>query len=109
MYLRQLTKEKEKTLLDGFYINFIETENLTVAHVRIDKGGILPEHSHPHEQVTTLIAGQLEMTIGGETYTMNPGDAVVIPSDVKHSGVALTDCAVIDVFNPPRTDFNDLS
>lgn len=108
MYLRQLSEEKEKNLLDGFYIKFVQTENLTVGHVRIEKGKVLPEHDHPHEQVTTLISGQLEMTVGGETYTLNAGDAVVIPSNVKHSGVALTDCLAIDVFNPPRIDFNDL-
>jgi len=30
---------------------------------------------------------------------------VLIPSDAKHSGKALTDCTIIDIFNPVREDY----
>ena len=108
MYFRELSKEKHKQLFEGFTTRFVETTNMTVAHVEIEGGRVLPEHSHEHEQITNLISGELEMTVGGETRVLKPGDVVIVPSNVKHSGRALQACYVVDVFNPPRLDFNDL-
>lgn len=65
----------------------------------------MPEHSHPHEQVANLIAGKFEMTVAGETRTIEPGMVAVIPSEAKHSGRALTDCYILDVFYPIREDY----
>ena len=71
----------------------------------IDDGTLLPEHSHPHEQWLNLIEGELELTVGGETRVIHPGITVYIPSNIPHSGKALTECKVIDVFTPVREDF----
>jgi quercetin dioxygenase-like cupin family protein len=49
--------------------------------------------------------GQLEMIIGGEKYLLNAGDYHVIPSNVPHSAIAITDCRVIDTFAPARDDY----
>jgi quercetin dioxygenase-like cupin family protein len=95
-----LTKE----LAPGFTARLIHTREMTVAYVSIKAGSILPEHFHINEQVTNMIEGELEMTVGGETRICEKGTLVTIPSNVPHSAVALTDCQVIDVFTPPRTD-----
>lgn len=78
---------------------------MSIAHVRLVEGSVLPEHHHPHEQVTNVLEGTLEMIVGGETCLCQAGDVVVIPSNVPHSAVAKTACKVIDVFQPVRADY----
>ena len=97
----------EFEIVDGYYAKVVHTENMTITHVRVLADKPLPAHKHPHEQVTNILSGQLEMTVGGVTKICNPGDVVVIPSNVLHSARSITDCQVIDVFQPVREDFKD--
>lgn len=94
-----------KELLPGFVGKFVHTDTMTVAHWEIKAGSILPLHDHVHEQVVNMIAGELEMTIGGEKLIMKAGQTFAISSGVPHEGKALTDCKVIDVFTPAREDY----
>ena len=71
----------------------------------IDKGRALPAHSHPHEQITMMVEGKMEMKIGEETYMLLPGTIQVIPSNVLHSAIAHTDCVLIDIFTPVREEY----
>ena len=65
----------------------------------------MPEHHHVQEQISYLISGTLKFTLEGETRVITPGDLVVIPSNAKHSVKAITDCVVIDAFQPVRDDY----
>jgi quercetin dioxygenase-like cupin family protein len=94
----------ERQMALGIYGRPVHSEQMTVNYVRLDKGAILPLHHHPHEQITNVLKGELEMTVGDETYLCKSGCIVVIPSNVPHHAVAITDCEVIDVFNPVRED-----
>ena len=94
-----------KQMLPGFYARMHHTENMTVSFWDIDAGASLPEHSHPHEQITTIIRGTFEMTVAGEKKVIEPGFMVVIPSHAMHSAIALTDCHIMDVFYPVREDY----
>jgi quercetin dioxygenase-like cupin family protein len=94
-----------KPLLPGFEAQFIHTENLTIGYINIREGSILPEHSHMQEQVTHVLEGQLEMTVGGETFIVEKGKVAVIPSNIVHSAKALTNCIALDVFSPTREDY----
>jgi quercetin dioxygenase-like cupin family protein len=38
---------------------------------------------------------------------LTPGKVVVIGSNVPHSGKAITDCRILDVFQPVREDYRD--
>lgn len=99
----------EIEIFPGFYAKFIHTDQLTIAFVRIKKGSQLPEHFHIHEQVTTGLEGELEMTVGGQQLICKAGVSVSIPSNTPHSAVALSDCLVMDVFSPPREDYQALT
>ena len=92
-----MTPEIRRRLVTG--------EQVMSVYFNLDKGGVVGEHQHPHEQITHVISGQLEFTVGGVTKVMNPGDVLVIPGDVPHSAVALEDTVNIEVFSPPREDF----
>jgi quercetin dioxygenase-like cupin family protein len=77
---------------------------MTLAYWDVDPGAPAPEHSHPHEQILSLIEGEFELTVGGETETLTAGAVVVIPPDVPHSGRAVTACTIVDAFHPVRED-----
>jgi quercetin dioxygenase-like cupin family protein len=103
-FLNFNTKKRVK-IWDGINGALFHSDKLTVGHMIIDDGTLLPEHSHPHEQWLNLIEGELELTVGGETQVVRPGMTVYIPSNIPHSGKALTACKAIDVFCPVREDF----
>jgi len=100
-----ISKIPERLLIKGIKGRYIHTKNNTFGFVEIEEGAILPEHSHFHEQTTQIIKGKLKMTIGGETKVLEPGMFTIIPSNVPHSAVALTNCKVTDTFCPVREDY----
>lgn len=94
-----------KKLINGAEAKFVHGEGMTFATWKFTAGTALPEHSHPHEQMTRLVSGQFELTIDGESKLLTENDIAVIPSGAVHSGKAVTDCLVLDVFNPVREDY----
>lgn len=94
-----------KQIIEGISGKYIHGDQLTFGVVEVKKGSLVPLHHHHHEQITFILEGELEMTIGGETMTLKPGNFHVIPSNVPHSAVAHMDCKLIDVFSPVREDY----
>ena len=100
-----ITEIPQKNLVKGINGRYFHTDSNTVGFVDIEKGAILPAHSHVHEQITQITEGKLEMTINGITQILEPGSIYFIPSNVVHSAIALTDCKVTDIFSPVREDY----
>ncbi len=100
-----LSDIQEREMVPGFRARFVHAERMTCSYWTIAAGAALPEHAHPHEQVTNIIRGRFEMAVDGETQTIEAGTVVVIPSGAKHRGRALTDCFILDVFSPVREDY----
>ena len=94
-------------VMPGFSGRFVHTERMTFAFWELPAGRELAEHSHPHEQVLIQRSGRFEITIDGETVVAEEGDCVVIPPGAPHSGRALTDCRILDVFAPVREDYRE--
>ncbi len=59
--LNQLELHK---IVKGFKGRFVHSKNMTVSFWQIDKGAILPEHSHPEEQISIVTKGELKLTVG---------------------------------------------
>lgn len=96
----------QNELLPGFSVRFVHTERMTLAYWTIKAGAVLPEHAHPHEQVAAqVMTGEFELTLDGESKRLKKGDVAVIPSNMVHSGKAITDCEMLDVFSPVREDY----
>ena len=94
-----------KEIMPGFHGRFVHSQGMTVAHWEIDAGSELPSHTHPQEMIINFMEGEFELTVDGETRKLEPGDIIVIPGEVPHSGKAITDCKIIDVWHPPREDY----
>jgi len=96
---------KPKELVAGITGYYAHGEQMSLGYVELKKGSVVPQHHHVHEQITYIIEGELDMEIGGEKCLLTDGMYHVIPSNVPHSAVALTDCKVIDTFCPVREDY----
>ncbi|MBN1963449.1 MAG: cupin domain-containing protein [Anaerolineae bacterium] len=65
-----------------------------------------PPHSHPHEQVTYVAAGELLFFIAGEPHRLSAGDLVTVPGDVPHTIQLLSEFVrLVDTFTPIREEF----
>ena len=95
----------ESEPVPGFRVRFVHGDNMTIAYWEVDEEAVLPDHSHPHEQISSVIEGQFELTIEGVTEILGPGSVGVIPPNAPHSGKAITDCRIIDAFYPVREDY----
>ena len=89
----------------GYNAKLIHGDTMTVAHWKIEKDHELPVHSLPHEQIVNVMAGEFELVLDGTPHRLQAGQVLVIPGDVPHSGRAITDCELIDVWHPCRDDY----
>jgi quercetin dioxygenase-like cupin family protein len=62
-------------------------------------------HSHFHEQITQVLEGEFELTVGEQTQVYRLGQIVVIPPHIPHGGKALTECKLFDIFCTVREDY----
>lgn len=69
--------------------------------------GVLALHSHPHAQMTMVLAGACDVTMEGETFHLTTDGVVYFPPDVPHEVVNTgeTTLILLDVFTPIREDF----
>lgn len=105
MQIVRLEDMEPREVFPGHRARFVHADHMTVAHWRIDAGSAVPEHQHPHEQVVNVMAGRYELTVAGKPLVLDPGMVVVIPGGVRHSGRAITDAQLLDVFHPCREDY----
>jgi len=104
-----LKNVEAKEIAKGYFSKLIHTEKMTFSFIEVKAGETLPEHSHPHEQVSIIQEGKFQLTLDGKPIVFEEGQLVIIPSHTKHSGLAITDCKLLDVFYPVREDYQKLS
>lgn len=101
-----INTQPEKQVFDGVTIRTIHGEKLMMSYVHLQPHSTVAEHSHLHEQMGMVLEGTFELTIDGESRTLEKGDTYIIPSYVKHSAKAFDKMAVaLDIFSPPREDY----
>ena len=87
-------------------------ERLMQMFVEFGPGAAVPEHRHPHEQISHVMSGRIRFDLAAagpehpaRTVEMSTGDTLAIPGDVPHAAVALGEGALlIETFSPPRED-----
>ncbi|MEN3332629.1 MAG: hypothetical protein V7641_1994 [Blastocatellia bacterium] len=102
-----MPKERVSDLLER---RLITGERMMLAHVYLDKGCIVPKHSHENEQITYILEGALRFWLGEdeqEQVVVRAGEVLLIPSNLPHKAEALEDTLDVDIFSPPRQDWLD--
>jgi len=83
----------------------ITGEKMMFVFFNLAPGSVVPEHSHPHNQIGTVLKGSVELNIAGKKKFVTAGWAYHIPVDVVHSGKTQDEpTEVIEVFAPVRED-----
>jgi len=102
-----MPRERVSDLLER---RLITADKMMLAHVYLEKGCVVPRHSHMNEQLTYILSGALHFWIGEdevEEVVVRAGEVLVIPSNVPHKALALEDTVDVDIFIPPRQDWID--
>jgi quercetin dioxygenase-like cupin family protein len=105
MPLLQLDQIPVREIFPGLRARLIHTDHVTHSWVEVDPGATFPAHQHPHEQVVSVLSGELQLVVEGVTHTLKPGAVFVVPPNVTHSGGSVTGCRVLDAFAPVREDY----
>jgi len=103
--MQKIKEIQPKELVAGVAGHYVHGEGATFGYVELKQGSRVPDHSHPNEQITYILEGQLQMKIGGQDCLLEPGMYYVIKSGVTHNAFAVSDCKLIDVFTPTREDY----
>ena len=80
-------------------------EKLMLCEVTLSKGASATIHKHPHEQITYVVKGTVQFTMGDETVRLTAGESCLVEPNVLHGAEAISDCLLVDAFSPPREDF----
>jgi quercetin dioxygenase-like cupin family protein len=83
-------------------------DRMMLAQVYLEKGCIVPKHSHENEQITWILEGALRFWIGedgAQEVVVRAGEVLHIPSNVPHKAEALERTLDVDIFSPPRQDW----
>lgn len=80
-------------------------DNLMVVEVHFEAGVTAPLHHHIHEQITYVMSGKFEFTVGEETYIVAAGDSLYKQPNIEHGATCLEAGMLLDVFTPHRADF----
>lgn len=91
--------------LPGWQGRYFSSASMTFGHYEFTRGASIHEHSHLQEEVWNVIEGQLEINIDGVIQVASPGMVAIIPSNVRHSVLALSDGRAIVVDSPLRSGF----
>jgi quercetin dioxygenase-like cupin family protein len=105
MPLIAVTTIPVREIFPGLRARLIHTERVSHSWVDVDAGASFPEHQHPHEQIVSVLEGELELIVEGVAHRLTPGLVFVIPPNAKHSGRGVTACRVLDAFAPARDDY----
>ena len=98
----------KERVTDTISRRLVTGDRMMLAHVYLDKGAVVPKHSHENEQLTYILEGALRFWIGEDQkreVVVRAGEVLHIPSNVPHKAEALEDTLDVDVFSPPRQDW----
>ncbi len=103
---RNADVQNKVELQKGVYRQLLAyTENYTLTKMWGCKGTISKTHEHPHEQVIYILSGKGNFQNGDELIPVNPGDTVMIASNVPHAfAEILEDLIWLEYFTPERKD-----
>ena len=88
--------------LPGWHDRYFHSDNMSFEYYDVDEGSSIHEHHHDEEEVWHVVEGTLEITLNGQRSLVSRGNAAIVPSNAKHSVVAMTKAKVIIANQPVR-------
>ena len=93
----------------GLFFRPVYATSISLNFVTFPPHSGFPTHVHPEEQISIVSEGEMEITVGEIRGVVRPGDVVIYPSNVPHSGRTFDQrCRLIDIFSPPRAGIQDV-
>ncbi len=93
-------------MLPGVMRRTVYLEHAMMTIFTFEPGSVVPEHDHPHEQITYVVQGAMEFTLAGETRVLRAGEGVCCPSGASHGAVILDEPTVaLDAWYPLREEY----
>jgi quercetin dioxygenase-like cupin family protein len=80
-------------------------DRTTLVEITLAEGAVVPEHTHPHEQIGYVVSGRVSFVIDGEERELGAGDSYLVPGGAKHLVTALEASVCIDIFSPVREEY----
>jgi quercetin dioxygenase-like cupin family protein len=79
---------------------------LMLVQFTFDAGVTSWRHSHPHEQISYVISGEIDFIMEGrDPVRLTAGGSYYVPPNVQHHIVTHAASVLVDVFTPIREDF----
>ena len=79
--------------------------DMMAVEVIFEEGAVGAMHSHPHVQISYVLEGEFEATLGDETRIIRKGDTYYTTPDLPHGVVCRKAGKLLDIFTPERRDF----
>ncbi len=97
---------KAKRMFEGMTLQAVAGIQTMITLVQFQPHAILPRHRHPHEQISYVLAGELEFELDGKTRILKQGEGAVIPPNAEHGARVLDQSTrVLDAWYPIREDY----
>lgn len=93
--------------LPGLTARFVAGDKLHALFGRAEPNASLPLHSHPHEQISYVLEGQMHFQVGDTGYDLGPGDGLAIPGGVTHGAIRIgpEGASFVEIFTPLRDEY----
>ena len=93
-------------MLPGVTRRAVYLDGVMLTIVDFEPHAVLPNHHHPHQQITWVVSGSMEFDLDGEKRVLRAGDGVLVRPETPHSAVVLDErCRAIDAWHPVRDDY----
>ena len=103
----QFASVSPQTIWDGVVVRALHGERVTLGLVELAPNSVVPEHSHPNEQIGVLVRGSFKrFRIGDEAREIGPGETWRIHGGVPHEVETGSEGALaVELWSPPREDW----
>lgn len=79
----------------GIFGATVHTEQLTATLYRYGGGSSWEEHQHPQDQMTYVIAGEIDFTVNGQAVRLQAGQFATLPGGTPHAATVAADASAV--------------
>jgi quercetin dioxygenase-like cupin family protein len=93
-------------MLPGVTRRAVYLDEVMMTFFDFEANATIPEHHHPHQQITWIVSGTMEFELDGEKRLLHAGDGVLILPNTPHGAIILDQpCRALDAWHPVRDDY----